>query len=49
MDAASGALAAGASGAFSAMKTTVLITKDESMAAMTKAGQVADPAGSGLA
>jgi uncharacterized protein with GYD domain len=41
VDAASVALAAGASGGFSDMKTTVLITMDESMEAMAKAGQVA--------
>ena len=41
VDAASVALAAGASGGFSDMKTTVLITMDESMEAMAKAGEVA--------
>ena len=47
-DVASVALAAGASGAFSKMKTTVLITSDESMGAMEKAGQVSGLAGRGL-
>lgn len=41
VNAASVALAAGASGAFSDMKTTVLITMEESMEAMAKAGEVA--------
>ena len=41
VNAASVAFAAGASGAFSDMKTTVLITMEESMEAMAKAGQVA--------
>lgn len=41
VDVASVALAAGASGGFSKMKTTVLITMDEGMKAMDKASQVA--------
>lgn len=41
VDVASAILAAGASGAFSQMKTTVLITMEESREAMEKAGKVA--------
>jgi uncharacterized protein with GYD domain len=41
VEAASVALAAGASGGFSDMKTTVLITMEESMEAMAKAGKIA--------
>jgi len=48
VDAASVALAAGASGAFSAMKTTVLITMEESVEAMARTGKIADLAGRGL-
>ena len=48
VDAASVAMAAGASGAFANMKTTVLITMDESTEAMAKIGRVADYAGRGL-
>ena len=48
VDVASVALAAGASGAFTKMKTTVLITSEESMEAMEKVGQVAGFAGRGL-
>ncbi|MEM7223047.1 MAG: GYD domain-containing protein [Pseudomonadota bacterium] len=40
VDAASAILAAGASGAFATMKTTVLITMDEAKDAMAKAGKV---------
>ena len=47
-DAASVALAAGASGAFTKLNTTVLIAGDESMEAMEKAGQVSGLAGRGL-
>jgi len=49
VDVAAVALAAGASGAFSEMKTTVLLTNDESMEAMAKAGQFSGLAGRGLA
>jgi uncharacterized protein with GYD domain len=48
VDAASVALAAGASGAFSDMKTTVLITMEESVAATAKAAKFAGLAGRGL-
>ena len=41
VEAASVALALGASGAFSKMETTVLISMDETVAAMKKAGAVA--------
>jgi len=48
VDAAAVALAAGSSGAFSKIETTVLLTPDESMEAMARAGQVAGYAGRGL-
>jgi uncharacterized protein with GYD domain len=48
VDAAAVAMAAGASGAFSQMKTTVLISMDDSLDAMAKAGEVAGHAGRGL-
>ena len=41
VDVAAGILAAGASGGFSQMKTTVLITMDEAKEAMEKAGKAA--------
>ena len=41
VDAASMAMVTGASGGFSEVKTTVLITMEESKEAMTKAGKVA--------
>ena len=41
VDAASMAMATGASGGFSEVKTTVLITMEESKEAMVKAGKVA--------
>ena len=40
VDAVSAAMAAGASGGFARMKTTVLITMDEAAQAMEKAGQL---------
>lgn len=48
VDAASVALAAGASGAFSKVKTTVLLTVEESLEVMTKTGKVDSHAGEGL-